>query len=78
MKNRNSKTLLLAILLIAPAPAFAYLDPGTGSAVLQGILGGVAALGVILKLYWHRILKLLGIRKNLPTATAVEERKEQD
>lgn len=42
---------------------FAYLDPGTGSLFLQLLLGGIAGLVVILKLYWHKILAFLGIRK---------------
>jgi membrane protein implicated in regulation of membrane protease activity len=53
------------LLLMFPLQAFAYLDPGTGSAILQGILGALAALAVVLKLYWHRFLKLIGIRKDL-------------
>ena len=36
-------------------PAYAYLDPGTGSIVLQLLFGGVAGALVIFKLYWHRI-----------------------
>ena len=42
---------------------FAYLDPGTGSMLVQLLVGGAAAVGVGLKLYWHRILRLLRIRK---------------
>ena len=34
--------------------AAAYLDPGTGSMILQIILGGVAGLMVIGKLYWAK------------------------
>ena len=41
----------------------AYLDPGTGSLFLQLLLGGIAGLIVILKLYWQKILAVLGIRK---------------
>ena len=36
------------------APAFAYLDPGTGSMLLQLMLGGVAGAMVIGKLYLRR------------------------
>ena len=36
-------------------PAHAYLDPGTGSILLQMLLGGVAGGIVIVKLYWHRL-----------------------
>jgi hypothetical protein len=32
----------------------AYLDPGTGSMVLQLVLGGVVGLLAIAKLYWRR------------------------
>ncbi len=49
--------LLVAIALIAlESPVEAYLDPGTGSMLLQILLGGVAAVGVIAKLYWHRLI----------------------
>lgn len=36
-------------------PAFAYLDPGTGSIILQLLLGGVAGGAVVAKLYWHKL-----------------------
>ena len=41
----------------------AYMDPGTGSMLLQLILGGVAGLFVIIRLFWHRILAVMGIKK---------------
>jgi hypothetical protein len=40
-----------------------YLDPGSGSMILQIIAGGTAAVAVTGKLYWRRLLKLLRIRK---------------
>jgi hypothetical protein len=45
---------------------FAYLDPGSGSLIVQLLVGGVAAVAVTAKLYWYRILKLLRIRKDEP------------
>lgn len=33
----------------------AYIDPGSGSLLLQAIVGGVAALGVTARLYWSRL-----------------------
>ena len=33
----------------------AYLDPGSGSMIIQIIVGGLAAVGVTMKLYWRRI-----------------------
>lgn len=39
-------------------PAWAYLDPGTGSMLLQLLLGGIAGIAMILKLYWRRFTNL--------------------
>jgi hypothetical protein len=61
--------LRLAIVLslvFAVEPAFAYLDPGTGSMLLQVILGGVAAVGVALKLFWYKIRAALRFGKKSP------------
>jgi len=55
--------LFFLVIVIFPSPAMAYIDPGSGSMLLQIILGGVAGLFVIFKLYWHRLLTVLGIRK---------------
>ena len=41
-------------------------DPGTGSILLQIIIGGVAGLGVVAKLYWHRLRSLVGLDKKEP------------
>jgi hypothetical protein len=53
---------------------FAYLDPGTGSMLVQLLVGGFAAVGVALKLYWQRILRLLRIRKPEPEPETDRER----
>lgn len=34
---------------------FAYLDIGSGSLLVQMILGGFAGLGVFIKMRWHRV-----------------------
>jgi hypothetical protein len=57
------KYLLITILALFTQPAWAYLDPGTGSMLLQVILGGIAAVGVALKLGWHKIRAALGFAK---------------
>jgi hypothetical protein len=44
----------------------AYLDPGTGSMLLQLLAGGLAAGGVVARLYWGRLMRLLRIRKDKP------------
>jgi hypothetical protein len=64
----------LGVFLFLSTPAHAYLDPGSGSMVLQVLLGGVAAVAVVVKLMWHRILTILRIRKEDP----VQEENESD
>jgi len=59
--------LIAVVLTICTQPAFAYLDPGTGSMLLQVILGGIAAVGVALKLFWHKIRVALGFSKQPAT-----------
>ena len=44
----------------------AYLDPGTGSMLVQLVVGGVAAIAVTAKFYWRRLLTFLRIRKPQP------------
>jgi hypothetical protein len=38
----------------------AYLDPGSGSMIIQILVGGLAAVGVTMKLYWRRLTGLFG------------------
>ncbi len=57
----RSMLLLLACLVIGDVHA--YLDPGTGSMLLQVILGGIAAVGVAIKLYWHKLRAAFGMAK---------------
>ena len=61
------RVIISVVLLLMVTDAFAYLDPGTGSMLLQVILGGVAAVGVALKLYWHKIMSMLGMAKEIDT-----------
>lgn len=43
------------LLFLGAGPAHAYLDPGAGSIMLQILLGGIAGMAVILKLYWEGV-----------------------
>ena len=52
--------LVLLLLLAIPRIAAAYIDPAAGSLVLQLVLGGVAGVGVVLKMSWRRLKSLFG------------------
>jgi hypothetical protein len=47
----------------------AYLDPGSGSVILQGLLGGLAAVAVTFKLWWKRLTGLFRRRDKEPAET---------
>ena len=55
---RSAFSLLL--LSLFPAQAQAYLDPGTGSMILQGIIAGIAVAWFTIKVYWHKLAALFG------------------
>jgi hypothetical protein len=44
----------------------AYLDPGSGSLLLQALVGGVASAAVMAKLYWRRAKRFLGLERDEP------------
>lgn len=50
--------------------AFAYLDPGTGSMLLQLLLGGIAGAFMVIKLYWARFKDFFSRRKSGPADRA--------
>jgi hypothetical protein len=40
---------------IFPSQAFGYLDPGTGSLIVQSVIAALAAAGFALRLYWSKV-----------------------
>tara|TARA_B110000438_G_C15785584_1_gene638299 strand:- start:282 stop:491 length:210 start_codon:yes stop_codon:yes gene_type:complete len=54
MKKKYKIFVILLYLLISKE-AFAYLDPGTGSFILQSIIGGLAAAGAFISIYWSKL-----------------------
>jgi nitrate/nitrite transporter NarK len=60
--NRIHMALLAvpALLLLSTQNAYAYLDPGTGSMILQGLIGGIAGGMFAIRLYWGKIKSRFG------------------
>ena len=52
-----------ALLGISATAAHAYLDAGTGSLILQVLLGGAAGLLLAGRLAWHRVLTSIGLKR---------------
>ena len=63
MKSFSNLILYTFFGVFISFPAQAYLDPGTGSLLIQGILAAVTSIGVALKLYWSKIVKLVNSMK---------------
>ena len=64
------RRLTLLVLTVSPALAYGYIDPGTGSILIQGLIGAAAVVGVTLKLYWHRFTGLFRRRDRQITEIA--------
>jgi hypothetical protein len=47
--------ITIALLLFSIVPAWAYLDPGSVSLWMQGILAGIAAIATISRFWWFRL-----------------------
>jgi hypothetical protein len=54
---------LTGILYSLLAGRTAYLDPGSGSMLLQLLLAVLLGLGVLLRVYWEKIKVLFGGKK---------------
>ena len=66
----NLKFLFLIFGLISyTSPVYAYLDPGTGSILLQGLIGGIAAAIAFLSIYWQKVKAFFG-KEEADTDTA--------
>lgn len=47
--------MIVLFTLIFTGNAYAYLDPGSGSYMLQLLVGALAAGAFVIKQYWRRI-----------------------
>ena len=59
MEKRSLFLSLMAVLILT-TPAYAYLDPGTGSILLQALIGGIAASVTVGSMYFQRIKAFFG------------------
>ncbi len=79
LDRMTSLAFLLAIAALffgmTSSQAQAYLDPGTGSMILQVILGGFAGLALAGRLYWHRFRSFIGMA---PAESRVADESGQD
>ena len=58
--NRLIRVFVFALIVLVSFSfdAHAYVDPGTGGLIIQGIIGAISVIGIGLKLYWQKIKML--------------------
>ena len=47
-------------------PASAYIDPGSGSAIISAVIGFFVASGLVIKTYWYKLTSVF--KRNRPAA----------
>ena len=69
-------TFLTGPFLSILAGIFPYLDPGSGSILIQLLIAAVAALGLFVSVSWRKIRNLFGKREQ--SAPAGDDEDEDD
>jgi hypothetical protein len=54
---------LTSLIWIINTNAYAYIDPGLGSILLQATIGAIAATSLTIKIYWQNIKAFFKKRK---------------
>ncbi|MCX2981308.1 hypothetical protein EYC98_10575 [Halieaceae bacterium IMCC14734] len=63
MKSKIDQIIIGVSTLFFPSLAFSYLDPGTGSMILQSLIAVIAVSWFALKTYWYKITSFFGGKK---------------
>lgn len=61
-----------AILTLYSA-GFAYIDPGSGSAIISAIVGVFVAAGLAIKTYWYKIVGVFSKKKTNDEAESMSD-----
>ncbi len=75
MKNLVLKALAVGLGLWIQ-PAMAYIDPGSGSAIMSAIIGFFVAAGLAIKTYWYKIKSLFTGKKGSQKAESGDQSEE--
>ena len=68
---KNIRYVSFIMMMVIPIDAFAYLDPGTGSIIIQSAIASIAAAGYIIKIYWYKIITWFSRKKETSLAEDV-------
>ena len=68
--KKGSLVVFIGLAIIS-TPALAYIDPGSGSAIMSAIIGFFVAIAMAVKTYWYKI-------KSIFTGKKTENQGDQD
>ncbi len=59
----KKRFLIIVVILFAfqglfITDVYGYIDPGTGSIVIQALIGALVGVGITLKIYWYKFKEL--------------------
>jgi hypothetical protein len=74
-RNNLIRSVVFSLLLLTASThaAHAYVDPGTGSYVIQIIIAALAGIAFAVKIYWGRIKGLFSRSSSEGPGTASDE-----
>lgn len=67
MKRLFFGALLLPVLI--PHTAHAYIDPGSGSAIMSAIIGFFVVIGLTIKTFWYKIKSIFTGKSQIEDAS---------
>ena len=73
MSDRETVRTLLPLaaatlgIVAFPATAHAYLDPATGSIIIQAVIAAAVGTAYFVRRYWYQLKSLLGIKSTETT-----------
>lgn len=74
------RNLIFTPLVIALAfwvqPAMAYIDPGSGSAIMSAVIGLFVAVGLAIKTYWYKLKSLFTGKKDTEETSSTKDSEE--
>jgi len=63
IKMKKVIFILIGSFLITPISVYAYLDPGTGSMIIQLLIGLLAGFILTAKQFWRKLFNSVGLFK---------------
>lgn len=64
--------VVVIVIMLMPGMAFAYIDPGSASLILQSLLAALATIVTIVGTYYHKIKSFFSKKKE-PSENAAEK-----